>query len=73
MHIYHLTTSVGQEFKHGLAGSFVSGPLTRCNQSVIRVGVLFEGLSGEGSPKLPQLLAGFSSFRTVGLAASVSI
>lgn len=63
MHIYHRTTSVGQEFKHGLAGSFVSGPLTRCNQSVIQVGVLFEGLSGEGSPKLPPAIGRIQFFQ----------
>lgn len=70
MHMYYRTISVGQEFKHGLTGSFASGPPTRYNQSVIQVGILFEGLSGEGSPKIPWLLAGF--FKAVGLRASVS-
>lgn len=35
MHTCHHIISVGQEFKHGLTGSFASGPPTRYNQSVI--------------------------------------
>lgn len=71
-HVYYLRVSGGQEARHGLAGSLVSGPSQAVSEVLAEAGVSLEDLIVKGSAsRLTWLLAVFSSLRTFGLRASV--
>ena len=48
-HVYYLRVSGGQEARHGLAGSLVSGPSQAVSEVLAEAGVSLEDVSVKGS------------------------